>query len=89
MGARFGSTGGIKPNLKKTVAAFGARKIPIGPELAVVSDFRELTVSKAQQESLILSLVERGKVIEAIKLAQRAYKISLTEAKQFVDELQT
>jgi ribosomal protein L7/L12 len=38
-------------------------------------------------EDKILHLAERGNLMAATKLARRIYKLSLTEAKQFVEEL--
>lgn len=35
----------------------------------------------------ILHLAERGNLMAATKLARRVYKLSLTEAKQFVEEM--
>ena len=38
-------------------------------------------------EDKILYLAERGNLLAAIKLARRTYKLSLAEAKQFVEDL--
>jgi hypothetical protein len=62
--------------------------ISIEPEIKLTSDY---TLGKSAQnvEDQILDQVERGNTMEAITLARMKYGFSLTEAKQFVENLRS
>lgn len=78
---------GISPNIKKTLRILGER-LEIKEAVKIKKDFTDLhKSSKEDQENIILQLAERGKTIDATRLATRVFKLSTTEARKFVDEL--
>jgi hypothetical protein len=51
-------------------------------------DFRELeSVSRAEQEARLVELVETGDRMKAVRAARHLYKMNLTEAVRFVEDL--
>jgi hypothetical protein len=59
----------------------------VEPEQRIESDLTVDAGTHKEGEGKILDLIERGDRITAYKVARRMYRISDTEARQFVDEL--
>ncbi len=52
------------------------------------TDFTSVNkLSKAEQENKIIQLLERGRKMQAVKVAKDVYNMKTTKAKQFVEEL--
>lgn len=79
----------VVPGAKKALAALSRCGIAVDSLHREVIDLTEdRSETKKSTEDKILHLAERGNLMAATKLARRAYKLSLTDAKQFVEELQ-
>jgi len=78
----------IVPGAKKALAALSRCHVSVEVLNREVIDLTEgsSTVAKSTEDK-ILHLAERGNLMAATKLARRAYKLKLTDAKQFVEEL--
>jgi hypothetical protein len=83
----WGSQGSsIRPSLKKTIARLSS----LAPVREFCKEDTDLTkpADPADAEGRILQLLERDDTLAATTLAKDVYKISLTEARTFVDDLQ-
>jgi len=78
---------GVKPGIWHFLDQI--RPYVIVHDMAATSvDFRALaSASKAEQERQLIDLVQAGKRMHAIRAARRLYKMDLTEAVRFIDEL--
>ena len=83
---RGGSTW-ITPKVDNAIAMLRS-VVEVRPEVAERRDFTVAPADKAAQETQILELARLGQKIEAIKLARIRYGYSLSQAKDFVTELQ-
>jgi hypothetical protein len=76
----------LAPWLKRAVALLG-KDIQVMPEVKEVQDFTKSDADKTKMEARIIELVERGEMMQAMKMARQLYGFSLKEAKDFVEEL--
>lgn len=78
----------VTPGADKALEAMrGLMRVSVRPEARQINDlFRDPGDRKAREDK-ILELAESGDTIEAVKLARKLYGFSLSEARQFVDEL--
>ena len=76
---------GIKPNIKKTLV-YLSDFVKIEKNNKIESDSSGKLEGK-ELDDMIMDRVSKGDKIDAIKLVQRHYDYSNTEAKLFVDEL--
>ncbi len=77
----------VEPNAPTFLDALSHHTL-IRPTQETEKDFVHLeTLSRAEQESRLLQLVESGDKISAITRALRLYNYDLTQAKDFVEEL--
>jgi ribosomal protein L7/L12 len=76
----------LAPSLKRAVAVLG-EVVPVMAEVMEREDFTKSDADKKKLEQRIMELVERGEMIEAVKVARGLYGFSLAEAKAFVEEL--
>lgn len=76
----------ITPKADQAVAILGQRT-SIREEQRILVDLVTDPKDKARQEEQILTLAESGEVIAAVRLVRKRYGYSLTQAKQFVDDL--
>lgn len=76
---------GINPNIKKTLA-YLSDFIRIEADIKIESDSNGKLTGK-KLDDMIIDRISKGDKIDAIKLVQRHYNYSTTEAKLFVDEL--
>jgi hypothetical protein len=83
----YGRRNWLTPSLKKALARLAADGFEVKPKHSEVNDFTVPTVDNAKMEQQILEFAEKGRMIEAIKLAQKRYRYSLADAKQFVEQL--
>lgn len=77
----------IVPGLPTLMATLRP-SVKIAPEEREEHDFTRADGDRAQQESRVLELLERGQKIAAVKLVQKLYRYDLTQAMRFVEELQ-
>lgn len=75
----------IVPRIDEAIRRLGHRITVADAEKVEPEHILEL--NRDQQESRLLDMAERGEVLAAVKLAQRLYGLSTTEAKRFVEEL--
>lgn len=76
----------MKPGLKKT-ARLLAEHYPVLAKVVDQNSTGQATEKQKAMEDQIVQLIQTGETIQAIKLARKRYGFSLTDAKQFVDEL--
>ncbi len=78
----------VRPGINKAIEILQRQKITIKEKERIVNDFTRIeSLDKEQLESKILELAEREKTFAAIRLAERAFDCSTTEAKEFVESL--
>ena len=78
----------VVPGIKKAIALLARHNISIAALNKEVLDLTDNSEKgQRRMDDKILLLAERGNLMAAAKLARRAYKLSLTEAKQFVEDL--
>ena len=78
----------ITPGIKRMLELFATYRVKVAVDAKETKDYRETNaVNKAEIETRILDLVQKGKLIEAKALAKQAYNCSLAEADSFVKEL--
>lgn len=78
----------VVPGIKKALAVLERQGITIeSPEKETIDLTEQGRNDLKKAEDKILYLAERGNFIAATKLARRTYDLSLTEAKQFVEDL--
>ena len=77
----------VTPGLKKALAALSAEGIKIESLHKETIDLTITPTDKNVMETKILRLAERGEKIAAIRLTRKVYGLSLSEAKNFVQEL--
>jgi len=77
----------ITPRIKKALVKLSEEGIRIETLQKEVIDLTRGKDNKKQMEDNILHLVERGKTLAAVRLARKAYGLSLVEAKAFVEDL--
>ena len=78
----------VVPGIKKVLAAFEQYNITIAPKIKEVIDTTGSDrKDKAKAEDNIIHLAERGNIIAATKLARKTYKMSLADAREFVEGL--
>jgi hypothetical protein len=78
----------VVPGAKKALAVLSRFHVSIEAINREVIDLTEdCAAAQKSTEDKILLLAERGNLMAATKLARRVYKLNLTEAKQFVEEL--
>jgi hypothetical protein len=76
----------MAPSLKRAVEIL-ERDFQVLPEVKEREDYTKSDADKKKMEGRIVELVERGEMIEAMKVARGLYGFSLKEAKEFVEEL--
>lgn len=78
----------IVPGIKKALAVLNRQGVTIESPKKEVIDLTERGRNNLKSnEDKILYLAERGNLLAATKLARRTYNFSLSEAKQFVEDL--
>ena len=77
----------LAPSLKRTLRLLG-NEIPVQPKVTELNDFTKSDADQAKMEQQIVDCVAQGQILQATKLARQRYGYSLTEARQFVAELQ-
>ncbi len=78
----------VVPGVKRAIAALGRQNVTIDSLKREVVDLTgDREGERRSMDDKILHLAERGNLMAATKLARRVYKLSLTEAKQFVEEM--
>jgi hypothetical protein len=75
----------ITPSIGAAIRILG-RRIPVEREESFAQVPAE-TLNHADQETRLLDMIERGEMLAAVRLAQRLYGFSTSEAKAFVDGL--
>jgi len=76
------------PSAKKLAELLERRQVTIRPTERQVCDYTKTESSDtSQSEAQILELAERGKIIPAVRLAEKLYGYDTTEARQFVEGL--
>jgi hypothetical protein len=78
-------TNRLRPGLRAVCEALAGR-YPIAEELHT-EQARLRHMDEAAAESRLIEMLERGERVQAIKLAQKLYKLNTTDAVHFVDEL--
>lgn len=76
----------VTPRLEKALAMLSS-SVMIRTEQRSDRDFRGPAADEAEEDFRIAELQAEGRTIEAITLARRYHGLSLSEAKQFVEEL--
>ena len=78
----------ITPNINQVINLLSRQKITLIPARKEILDYTANTVKNYKNpDDKILELVEHGKKIAAIRLAQKLYGYNTTQAKQFVESL--
>ena len=78
----------VAPGIKKALSALEKQGVTIEyPQKEVIDLTARGRSNLKSAEDKILYLAERGNLLAATKLARRTYKLSLAEAKQFVEDL--
>ena len=80
------SSSNVKPSLKHVLQQLSSLA-PIREASAMSSDYSQLKLPSDQADSQILSLLEIGETIKAIKRARELYNLSLVDAKAYVEKL--
>ncbi len=79
---------GVAPHIGRALELFAKYGVRVAPEIRETKDYRETSsVDKAEIETRILDLIQKGDVMKAKELAKHAYNMSLAEADTFVNEL--
>lgn len=79
----------IAPSLKRAQTLLAqTAQIPVQPAIHETNDLSLSSADKEKLDAQILTLVENGETIEAIKLTRQRYGYPLAEAKRFVESLQ-
>ena len=81
------SSSNVKPSLKSVLQQLSSLA-PIREASASASDYSQLKLPGDEADSQILSLLEIGETIMAIKRARELYNLSLVDAKAYVEKLQ-
>jgi hypothetical protein len=77
---------GVLPRAARFLAAMAVHAPVESAE--VVRDFTALgALQRHEQESRLLELIDKGQVLDAVRLARTLYDYNLTQAKQFIEEL--
>ena len=76
---------GIHPRIGPAMD-FLSQYLPVKPELSLATDTTSSTENN-RPDDVILDLAMRGKIFQAITLVRKTYGYSLTQSKQFVDDL--
>lgn len=79
----------VRPGIKVFLEDM-APYVSVASAERTTTDFRALgSLDKAEQERRLLELIETGNRMDAIRAARQIYKMDLTSAVQFIDELST
>jgi len=76
----------ITPNVDAVIDMLRS-VVQVRQEQSNVHDYISRPADKARQEEMILELIERGQLMEAIELTRECHRCSLSEAKDFVEGL--
>jgi hypothetical protein len=82
-----GSCSLITPRVSKALGLLKSQ-VELRPAETDLQDYTISSKDKAEQESRILELVQRGERMAAIQTVRKLYGYSLAQARQFVDDLE-
>ena len=79
--------GSVIPSATKALELLERYNVAITETKKEKVDYTISYTDRKKMEEQIIDLAQRGKIIPAVKVARRAYGMSTTDAKKFVDEL--
>ena len=77
----------VVPSATKALRVFERYNIQISETKKEKHDYTISYKDKKKMEEQIFDLTQRGKIIQATKVARRAYGMTTTEAKKFIEDL--
>lgn len=77
----------VIPGIKVAIKHLSRLGVKIEPLKKEVMDCTRTSADQTAMENKILQLAERGNLLQATKLTRRAFGLSLTESKAFVEDL--
>ncbi len=83
----FGKYSVVAPSLQQVLRLLGT-DIPVQSKETERNDFTGSDADKKKMEQQIIEYVEQGEILDATKLARQCYGYSLTEARQFVAQIE-